>query len=88
LGGKEQDAALRHNLGLRSAHIIFMFVSAEAGLLFSLVWPDPCSFFGGHKACIAIFAAAIFLVAFAQQGLGFRIDLYAVSHPAKGPAGG
>ena len=60
-----------------------MFVTAEAGLLFSLC-PDPCSFFGQHKCGIAISAVAIFIVALVQQWLCYKIDLYAVASIDKG----
>jgi hypothetical protein len=83
LRSKGKDAELRHNSGLRSAQIIYMFVTTEAGLLFSLTYPDPSSFFGRHRCCIAISASAIFIVALVQQWLCYKIDLYAVESAGK-----
>ncbi len=81
---KKEDADLRHNSGLRSAQIIYMFVIAEAGLLFSLKCPDPSSFFGKHKCGIEISAVAILVVALVQQWLCYKIDMHAVGSSGKG----
>jgi len=85
--GKEQDALLRRNVGLRSAQTIFMFIIAEAALLFSLVRPDPSSVFGNHKLDVTIPAVAIIVVALLQQWLCYKIDVHAVESGDKGSSG-
>lgn len=81
LRGKEKDAALRRHSGLRSAQIIFMFITGEAALLFALVSPEECSFVFRYKCHIGVLAGAILLAALWQQWIGYKIDLYAVNNP-------
>jgi hypothetical protein len=74
---KANDAGVRHNIGIRSAHIIFMYIIAEAGLLF-LIAPEKGSIFLQYQWWIRWACVTIFLAAFLQQWLTSKIDLYAV----------
>jgi hypothetical protein len=83
LRGKRADGELRHHSGLRSAQVIYMFMLGEAILLFSLVCPEPCSFFDTHKYFLVICALLVLISASAQQRLMFKIDVYAVRGPSQ-----
>ena len=81
--GKAKDMDLRHNIGLRSAQVIYMFILGESLALFSWMCPEQGTFFCAHRCFLLYLSLGILIFAALQQWLLFEIDSYAVENPNK-----
>jgi hypothetical protein len=71
----DDDSRLRDHINLRSAQIIFLFITGEIALLFSAI-AEAESFFSTHRGSVGTIALAVILVAAWQQYVGFRLDVH------------
>lgn len=73
----QEHAALREHLVFRSAQIIFLFVTCEVALLFSLS-PETHTFYQEHALWIRVAATFGLLVAVVQHFISNILDVYLI----------
>lgn len=70
---------LREHIWFRSAQVIYLAILGEVLLIFALLQPDPCSFFGQHRWWLVGCGVVVLLFAFWQHFLTHKIDRHAAS---------
>lgn len=78
----ENDDRLRDHVNLRSAQIIFLFVTSEIALVFSF-FAQPGSFFEAYRWFIRPIALTGLISAYMQQYVGFRLDVHLTGESKK-----
>lgn len=70
----EADRRLQEHIALRSAQVIFMFLTCEIAFAFS-VRAQPGSFFERYHCLIRVTAVLSLAPSFIQQWIGFKLDM-------------